>query len=440
MCAKQTQKDTGFQTEWVSEIRLDELRRPTSVVFTSSPGDKPGEMESAMLAVLAAAPPATAILTSSDLPTNEHASRLSHLVEPYIAFVATANNPNEKTLESYRAAIALFIEIVGDKSLPSLTIDDQNQFEDTVKQVPANRSKIASARGLSLTESLALNVPKLSLQTTKNIAQRTNNFLEWAFRRTGQKVPFELMNNVRVTARSKDVKRRAFSDMELSRLFNPTEFTAGRTRSPYMFWVPLIGLHTGMRINEIAQLEVADIVTRDAVICFNVTDQPSSDDNARASNKKIKTGAGRRIVPVHHALISLGLLDYVRDLNRLGQTRIFPDLSIGRDGPGQPASKHFARLCDRIGLTDPALVFHSFRHGAIGRMRAAGIPKETRMVVVGHSATEDTHDGYGDMQNDIGVGDRKLAVETLKFDTVLDYDSLRALTPTVGDIVKGLPT
>jgi len=439
MCAKQRQQNTGTVVDWVTEIKLDELRRPTSVVFSSEPGDRPGEMESAMLAVLAAVPPVTATVAGPNISECKHPNGLSELVEPYLVFVLTTNNPNEKTLESYRAAITLFIEIVGDKSLSQLTIDDQNRFEDTIKQVPANRAKIASARGLSLTESLSLNVPKLSLQTAKNIAQRTNNFLEWAFRRSGQKAPFELMSNVRVTARSKDIKRRAFSDSELSKLFSADGYTAGRRRTPYMFWVPLIGLHTGMRINEIAQLEVEDVVTLENVICFNVTDLPSSEDNPAGPSKKVKTSAGRRMVPVHTALIALGFLDYVRAIHDLAQTRIFPDLVGGRDGPGQPASKFFGRLCDRLGLTDPDLVFHSFRHGAIGRMRGAGVAKEIRMVVVGHSAAEDTHDGYGDRLNDFSIADRKLAIDALQFDRIIDYGGLKERRPTLEDIRNGIP-
>jgi hypothetical protein len=115
----------------------------------------------------------------------------------WLTFVAA--KPNEKTLDSYRAALRLFIDIVGDKPLRSLNVTDQNRFEDTIGKVPANRTKIAMARALSIDEMTTLDVPKLSPQSAKAIAQRTNNFLMWAFRREGSKVPFELMSNVRIT-------------------------------------------------------------------------------------------------------------------------------------------------------------------------------------------------------------------------------------------------
>jgi integrase len=35
-----------------------------------------------------------------------------------------------------------------------------------------------------------------------------------------------------------------------------------------MYWLPLIGLHSGMRINEIAQLALADISLQDGIHAF----------------------------------------------------------------------------------------------------------------------------------------------------------------------------
>jgi integrase len=197
-----------------------------------------------------------------------------------------------------------------------------------------------------------------------------------------------------------------------------------------MYWLPLIGLLSGMRINEIAQLALADIGLLEDVPCFHVADDRDDEMDGRRA-KRVKTDAARRIVPVHDALVNLGLLDYVQNVSQDGHSVLFPELIGGRDGPGQPASKQFARYCDRVGLRDPELVFHSFRHGTVGRMRTAGIAKELRMVVVGHSAAEDTHDGYGDIKNDFSIADRKRAIDALRFESVLDYSALKELRPTL---------
>jgi integrase len=435
----------------ITELSFDEFMRP-KLKLIPEPGDTPEDRVQAQVDFLRAVgvaggqagtgvpalnqalltvPKSAAGIVGATVPT------LSSYVELYLANAFVAAKPTEKTLDSYRAAIGLFIDIVGDKPLHVLGVADQNRFEDMIGKIPANRTKIASAGALSIDELTVLDIQKLSPQSTKNIAQRTNNFLNWAFRREGGKAPFELMGNVRITVRSKTVNRRAFMDDELRILFNAATYAQGRQQSPYMYWLPLIGLHTGMRINEIAQLALADIGWKDGIACFHVTDDDA--DNAKDRRaKRVKTDAGRRIVPVHDALVSLGLLDYAQIVRQDGHKVLFPELIGGRDGPGQPASKHFARYCDRVGLRDPALVFHSFRHGAVGRMRTAGIAKELRMVVVGHSPADDTHDGYGDIKNDFSIADRKRAVDALNFDQVLDYITLSELRPEKSDLNAAL--
>jgi integrase len=327
---KKTPVDPLYGAEWglITEVSIDEFMRP-KLKLIPEPGDTPEDRVQAQVDFLRAVGIAGAGgQVGAGTPASNQASptvaeafattpALSSYVEPYLANAFVAAKPTEKTLDSYRAAISLFIDIVGDKPLHALGVTDQNRFEDTIGKIPANRTKIASARALSLDQMIALDAPKLSPQSTKNIAQRTNNFLNWAFRREGGKPPFELMGNVHITARSKKVQRRAFKDDELRTLFNPATYAQGRQQSPYMYWLSLIGLHTGMRINEIAQLALADIGSHDGIACFHVTDDDADEAQDRRA-KRVKTDAGRRIVPVHDALINLGLLNYVQAVRQDG--------------------------------------------------------------------------------------------------------------------------
>jgi integrase len=419
------------------EINFDEFLRPQSAKIQTDAHDTPEAIRAAVeaLATAGAGAPATRAIASGT-------QLLSAYVDAYLDSFPMDQRPNEKSLEAYRAAINTFIKIVSDKPLRALTIQDQNRFEDVIVKLPVNSTKVATTRGLGIDEMLSLNLKPISLQNAKNIARRANMFLTWAFRREGGKPPFQLLETVRVSKKLKSAKkRRAFTDDELRVVFNPATLGKSTQASPYMFWLPLIGVHTGMRINEIAQLLLADLVVLDGIQCFNVTDTPDPDEEPEeaASAKSIKTEAGKRIVPVHSRLVELGLLAYADALKSAGHTRVFPDLVGGRDGPGQPASKQFGRYCDRIQLTDSELVFHSFRHGAVGRMRSAKVPKELRMVVVGHSAAEDTHDDYGDIQNDYSVRDKLDAIAALSFDGIIDYAALAARAPTLEALALSLP-
>jgi integrase len=418
------------------EINFDEFLRPQSAKLQTDAHDTPDAIRAALEALASAGAGAPSPRT-----TKGETQLLSAYVDAYLDSFPKDQRPNDKSLLAYRAAINTFIKIVDDKPLHELAIKDQNRFEDVIVKLPVNSTKVVAARGLSIDDMLLLGLVPISLQNAKNIARRANMFLAWAFRREGRKPPFQLLDTVRVSKKLKSAKkRRAFTDDELRIVLNPATLGKSTQASPYMFWLPLIGVHTGMRINEIAQLLLSDLAVLDGVQCFNVTDTPDPDEEPEetARAKTIKTEAGRRIVPVHARLVELGLMAYADTLRSAGHSRLFPDLVGGRDGPGQPASKQFGRYCDRINLNDSELVFHSFRHGAVGRMRSAKVAKELRMVVVGHSAAEDTHDDYGDIQNDYSVHDKLTAITALDFEGVIDYTALAARAPTLTTLEQSL--
>lgn len=51
-------------------------------------------------------------------------------------------------------------------------------------------------------------------------------------------------------------------------------------RQSAQFWVPLIGLFTGMRLGEIIQLRVADVKTTDGIVYFDVSSTLDEDDGS----------------------------------------------------------------------------------------------------------------------------------------------------------------
>lgn len=57
-------------------------------------------------------------------------------------------------------------------------------------------------------------------------------------------------------------------------------------------------------------------------------------------------------------------------------------------------SKWFGRYVDANGLTDPAKVFHSFRHNFTDALRLAAVSGDVSRALVGHSQ-EGVHGRYG---------------------------------------------
>jgi hypothetical protein len=161
---------------------------------------------------------------------------ISAYVESYFDNLPAEQRPNRKSLEQYRASFQTFIKIVGDKALLQLERKDANRFEDVIKKLPANSTKLTNTREISTDEVVALGLPPMSLTNAKNVSRRINKFLRFAFRREGVDAPFQLLDEVKVVKRTKgEKKRRGITDDELRLIFNSETLAVGQQSKPYMF-------------------------------------------------------------------------------------------------------------------------------------------------------------------------------------------------------------
>ena len=202
-------------------------------------------------------------------------------------------------------------------------------------------------------------------------------------------------------------ERKAFSDADLSRLFSSDLYTQKTFKHSYYFWLPLLALYTGARLNELCQLHLVDFETIDGIEIFRISDLDGV--------KKVKTKAGRRIIPLHPKLIQMGILDLVTKLRKRGEVRLFPELKLTRDGYGQAASKWFARYAKSCGVDEQGKVFHSFRHTVVDCLKQAGVPREKIAALVGHEDETETFGRYG---KDFNSKVMKEVIEVLGFDVV----------------------
>ena len=83
-------------------------------------------------------------------------------------------------------------------------------------------------------------------------------------------------------------------------------------------WLPLMGLYTGARLEELCQLSVEDVAEEAGIPYLIITDQ--------RPNKRVKSKDSRRPVPIHPLLVEAGFLRYVERIRRQGKEWIFPNL------------------------------------------------------------------------------------------------------------------
>lgn len=194
-----------------------------------------------------------------------------------------------------------------------------------------------------------------------------------------------------INKNNKTVKNReSFSNDDLKAIFNPE--TLPTKAHPDQFWLPLLGLFTGARVSELAQIHRIDIGEKNNFYTISINDE---------EEKRVKSDAGKRIIPIHPILIEIGFLDYLEDMKKFGG-QVFPTVRPDPYGYyGKEPSRRFAKYCDDVGINDPAKVFHSFRSTANIKLMDEGIEEEKRCGFLGHDHNTVNTKNYGRKINKI---------------------------------------
>lgn len=160
-----------------------------------------------------------------------------------------------------------------------------------------------------------------------------------------------------------------FTPEELEKIFDPKTFCYyyKRDKDNPSFWVPLLSLFSGARLNEMCQIRLEDIMEEKGITFIQTKDASSGHKLQSLKNK----GSKRRI-PIHPVLKQLGFLDFIKKQKRAKQEWLFPSL-LRQYHPknkfGRKVSRDFATYLTKLGITDTKKVFHSLRHTVRPKLR-----------------------------------------------------------------------
>ncbi len=189
--------------------------------------------------------------------------------------------------------------------------------------------------------------------------------------------PWEGIELIKETTR----QRRPWSDVELRTLFDQDLFQRlqlpkdWRSGSEGAYWIPLLGLYTGARLSELAQLRTIDISMSKEIPTISISNLGAS--------QKVKTSASLRTVPIHSELVRLGLLGYLEKVKADGYDSLWPDLKQRKDKPGGYFSNWFGEYRAKIGILGYP-DFHCFRHTVRSQLGEAEVPEHVIDSLLGH--------------------------------------------------------
>lgn len=301
----------------------------------------------------------------------------------------------DKTRKDYERCLGWFLELVGERRpLVSLTADDFREYRDLLTKLPANASKFAQfagKTGVQIAAAARGEHQGLAGKTIRKYHDAVKGFLSWCVDESYlDKIPAPRRSKIVGSSTSKE-DRLPFTTEQLKVIFStPQHLGCSSIGRRYdagdlifkdgKYWIPLLGLLTGMRLGEIVQLTVADIKQENGI--------PYIDVNKEEEDKRLKTASSARYVPIHPALVQLGFLDFVRSVQKGKKVggRLFPEIEPGADGYySNNFSKYFGRHLDRLGLTSKKLTFHSFRHNLTDSLVHNGVGDMLVKAILGHT-------------------------------------------------------
>jgi integrase len=188
-----------------------------------------------------------------------------------------------------------------------------------------------------------------------------------------------------------DGGRSGFSEPELVAIFGSEIWASGARfaggKGEAQHWLPILGLFTGARLDELAHLRIADV--------FRV-------DEHNCSVLRTRDGRGDKLaggcIPVHPSLEALGFLDYANHVKKLGGIWLFPELpdkwsEVRTRSSGWEA--WWGRYKKSIGQRDA--LYHRFRHTFTDLARRNRMAEVHCRAITGHRQGNgvDAHDRYG---------------------------------------------
>jgi len=333
-------------------------------------------------------------LSQRDLQANIGLT-ISELIAAYMRAKKASWTP--KTYRTHAPKLQLLAEYLGgDRPAEGVTRRDLMHFPDELLRLRRNHHT-ASVKSFGARQTDNPDA-RIAASTATGILARSVALFGWAFQKGYISTNPAQNLSVTIPKQKKGAKaRRSFTPDELRTLFGSPTFTgclsSSRRTEPGtklikddQFWLPVLGYYTGARLSELIQLHLTDVIidgdSPHISINEDGTCKPGDPDF-----KHVKSEAGIRIIPIHPDLITLGFAEFFLRQKKIAgsRRRLFFRVKYGADGhPSTPYSKKFGRLLSKVGLDDPQLVFHSFRHTMVDALRNSGVTKYVADRMIGH--------------------------------------------------------
>ena len=282
----------------------------------------------------------------------------------------------------------MFMYFDGDLDIKSIKRDDLLKFRNTLLILPTKLSQNNLYKGKNLDEIIAIakDKPKISKSTIKKYIVRICEFFKYCY--DSDYFAKNPATDIQITLTADDViNKKPYRDSDVNALLaivgdikENGDTKSQRVNKDELFFVTHIAAYSGMRLNEIIQLNTDDIITKDGVVCFSLNME--IDVNTDRS-KTLKTKNSIRNVPIHFKLKDIGLFELIDSKKKSGAKNGKPVRLFNCDN--KDFSEYFRKKINiRAIKDDKTRTFHSLRHTFINKLIQGGERIEHIAALVGH--------------------------------------------------------
>jgi integrase len=382
--AKKPKKDSGFFFEKIDIAGLD-VRKGTAKSIVIDYGDDPAKELAALEKIRAMLGGAVqAVTTPAPVVGGGRSDKLSVLCKKYREEKLREGSWIAKTADSHEALHLLLISILGNVESATVTRSHAVQVKEILLKLPANMDKSPQFRGKSYKQILAMNPEPQGIKTVIDKITKLRALFQWAH--DNEACPSNPFQNLKPTdgRRARDQKKR-FTDDDLQALFDPNRFNSSQLDS-FKFFMPLLALHTGARVGELANLRTVDVQEKDGITILDLNDEV----------KRKKTKSSVRRIPLHPYLLEVGFADYVAKIQQQGHERLFPDACRNITGASDKMSDWFNRTyLPNTEIDRDKKSFHSFRHTFADSLKQLDVPTLKIEAFTGHADSAISTGTYG---------------------------------------------
>ena len=323
----------------------------------------------------------------------ESSITLKEVIDEYCKRQVQSGKWSDNTIRNHQTKINTMLQVIGDRPVNVLTVADVRRLAKILEFLPPGFARINEYVDLS---KIAPEELEGKHNTVLDVSTRRDylNFVKSVFNYAEeneyiQKNPVVSGIIPPKKKKTKDLKLPFDDPGDLEKIFNPAVFLKWSEDHASRFWLPILALYTGCRLEEMASLYCEDVFEHNGIWSIDINDN---------HDRKVKNQNAIRSVPLHPILVDqFNFPQYVEMVKADGHERVFPELYVVNFKYGHEFSKRFGyylRNNKEVSITDNKKTFHSFRHNVSDHLYKKLVMESLIEELTGRAGKTETRKTY----------------------------------------------